>query len=105
LYDVDERMLGHLVAAPVPPALAAEPADAVREPCPDTDDGARLRARHQVFRKLLDDPVVYYDELSPREYEWLDHSRAFATGAWPTTRGCGSSGGAKDWRPSTPRAR
>jgi uncharacterized protein (TIGR02678 family) len=80
LYDVDERLLGQLVAAPVPPALAAEPADAVREPYAETEDGARLRARHDVFRKLLDDPVVYYDELSPREHEWLDHSRAFVYG-------------------------
>lgn len=80
LYDVDERLLGQLVATPVPPALAAEPGDALREPYPETEDGERLRARHRVFRKLLDDPVVYYDDLFPREYDWLDHSRAFVYG-------------------------
>lgn len=77
LYDVSERLLGHLVAAPVPPALAAGPADLLREPYPETDEGDRLQARHRLFRQLLDDPVVYYDDLPAREYEWLDHSRGF----------------------------
>lgn len=77
LYDVNERLLGHLVAAPVPPALADGPADLLREPYPETDEGERLQARHRLFRQLLDDPVVYYDDLPAREHEWLDHSRGF----------------------------
>ncbi len=77
LLDVNERLLGQLVGAPVPPALAKDPGELAREPYPDTEEGERLKARHQVLRRLLDDPVVYYDELSPREYEWLDHSRGF----------------------------
>lgn len=77
LYDVNERLLGQLVAAPIPPALAGEPAHALQEPYPETEEGERLRARHRVFRKLLDDPVVYYADLPAREYEWLDHSRGF----------------------------
>ena len=77
LYDVSERTLGHLVAAPVPPALAAGPADLSREAYPETEEGERLRARHRLLRELLDDPVVYYEDLPEPEYEWLDHSRGF----------------------------
>ena len=77
LYDVNERLLGQLVASPIPPALAAEPGQVLQEAYADTEDGQRLRARHRVFRKLLDDPVVYYDDLPAPEYEWLDHSRGF----------------------------
>ena len=77
LYDVGERLLGQLVTAPVPPALAAGPEDLSRESYPETDEGARLRARHRVLRELLDAPVVYYEDLREHEYEWLDHSRGF----------------------------
>jgi uncharacterized protein (TIGR02678 family) len=77
LYDVNERLLGQLVACPIPPALAADPGQVLHEAYPETEEGERLRARHRVFRKLLDDPVVYYDDLPAREYEWLEHSRGF----------------------------
>jgi len=77
LYDVDERVLGQLVAAPVPPALAGDPAGLRREEYAETEEGERARARHRVFRRLLDEPVVYYEDLPAREYEWLDHSRGF----------------------------
>lgn len=77
LYDVNERLLGQLLAAPVPPALAGDPAGLRREEYPETDEGEKTRARHRVFRRLLDEPVVYYEDLPAREYEWLDHSRGF----------------------------
>ncbi len=77
LYDVSERHLAHLVAAPVPPSLAASPGAMLVELYPDTEDGQVLRARHTVFRRVLDDPVMYYEDLDEREMAWLDHSRAF----------------------------
>ncbi|HEX9288739.1 MAG TPA: DUF2398 family protein, partial [Anaeromyxobacteraceae bacterium] len=47
------------------------------EEAAQTDEGERARARHTVFRRLLDDPVVYLDELAPRACEWLEGGRAF----------------------------
>ena len=74
LYDIDDRRLAQLVAAPSSPSLVEGPADLPVEVYPDTDEGARLQARHRVMRRLLDDPVVYLDDLSERERDWLLHS-------------------------------
>ncbi|ACY15392.1 TIGR02678 family protein [Haliangium ochraceum] len=75
LYDVDDRLLGQLLAAPRPPSMTERPDDLLAEQYPETDDGIRQRARHLVFRLLLDEPVVYYDELPPDALSWLTHSR------------------------------
>jgi uncharacterized protein (TIGR02678 family) len=77
LYDVRERLLGQLLSAPVPPALATSPAAMTEEEAAQTEEGERARARHTVFRRLLDDPVVYLDELPPRACEWMEGGRAF----------------------------
>lgn len=77
LYDVRERLLGQLLAAPVPPALAGTPERMCEEEGARTEEGERVRARFGVFRRLLDDPVVYLDELEPRARDWLEGGRAF----------------------------
>lgn len=77
LYDVDDRRLAQLIAAPSSPSLVDRPEDLPVEAYPDTEEGTRLRARHQVSRRLLDDPVVYYDELAERERDWITHSLRF----------------------------
>jgi uncharacterized protein (TIGR02678 family) len=74
LYDVDERLVAQLVAAPVPPALAADPAALVAEAYPQTEEGERQRARHAAMRLLLDEPVVYYDDLPAAQRDWIAHS-------------------------------
>lgn len=75
LYDVRSRVLGQLVSAPVPPALAGSP-DRLGDEAgyPDSEEGRIQRARHQVFRRLLDDPVVYLDDLAPSEQDYLEHA-------------------------------
>lgn len=77
LLDVDDRRIGQLIAAPNAPSLVDGPSDLPVEVYPDTEDGRRQRDRHQVVRRLLDDPVVYYDELSAGERDWLLHSLRF----------------------------
>lgn len=77
LFDVDDRRIAQLISAPASPSLVADPADLPVEAYPDTDDGQRLRARHGVVRRLLDDPVVYIDDLDDRQQEWLAHSLGF----------------------------
>jgi uncharacterized protein (TIGR02678 family) len=80
LYDVDDRLLGQILAAPRPPTMTAHPDELLHEHYPETEDGARRRSRHTVFRHLLDEPVVYYEDLPPDVYEWLDHSRGVVYG-------------------------
>ncbi len=77
LYDVRERLLGQLLAAPLPPALAGTPERMSEEERAQTEEGERIRARQTVFRSLLDDPVVYLEDLDARAREWLEHGRGF----------------------------
>jgi uncharacterized protein (TIGR02678 family) len=77
LYDVRERLLGQLVAAPVPPTLAGSPARMMEEERAQTEEGERIEARQMVFRRLLDDPVVYLEELPARAREWLEGGLGF----------------------------
>ena len=45
------------------------------EPFPDTEEGRHRRLRTRLFRRLLDDPVVYYSELSEEEREYFVSQR------------------------------
>lgn len=86
LYDVDRRVLATmlstehgpgLVGPALGPALGPAPAiedleSALHEPPPAyTEDEANRRLRHAVTRRLLCDPVVYYDELPEAERSYL----------------------------------
>lgn len=87
LYDIDDRRIAQLVAAPSSPSLADGPEALTTEAYPDSEEGERLAARHRVMRRLLDEPVVYYDDLADREREWLTHSLAHVRGV--LEEGCG----------------
>ncbi|GAB3857592.1 hypothetical protein GCM10028801_16260 [Nocardioides maradonensis] len=82
LYDVDRRVLATMLSTELGPGLAAAalgPAPAIQdieaalhEPPPAyTEDEAHRRMRHSVTRRLLCDPVVYYDELPETERSYL----------------------------------
>jgi uncharacterized protein (TIGR02678 family) len=77
LYDVRERLLSQLVAAPRPPALAGTPQRMREEERGETEEGLRIRARHEIFRRLLDDPVVYLGDLDERARAWLAAGSGF----------------------------
>ncbi|HEY8720214.1 TIGR02678 family protein, partial [Pengzhenrongella sp.] len=92
LYDVDRRVLSQLlVVRHGPSILVNRPgfADAVTidllesalhaEPPAFTEDEANRRLRHALTRRLLDDPVVYYDELDEAELAYLTHQRSAIT--------------------------
>lgn len=49
----------------------------VEEPLPETDEGRNRRLRIRLMRRLLDDPVLYYDELTDGERAYLDSQRTF----------------------------
>ncbi|WP_433261665.1 TIGR02678 family protein [Actinosynnema sp. CS-041913] len=89
LYRVDATLLMRLLAAPVGASQVAVPADEVPLRFPelltrlsrerrygDADEPGsevqrNLWLRHSVFRKLVDDPVVHRDELTPAELAYL----------------------------------
>lgn len=73
LYDVQRRVLAGVMASArgpstwpadsAPATLAARLAALTEEFTPDSDEGRRTAMRHHLARRLLDDPVVYFDEL------------------------------------------
>lgn len=90
LYDVDRRVLATMLSVQHGPALveaamgqapAIEDIEAaLHEPPPAyTEDEANRRLRQSLARRLLLDPVVYYDELSEEERAYLVRQRVELT--------------------------
>ena len=85
LYDVERRVLAVLISAPRGPStIAANDFDArvaelIAEPEPVSDDLRTRAIRHRITRRLLDDPVVYYDDLSEAELAYLTSQRSALT--------------------------
>lgn len=75
LYRIDRERLALLPTAPQPPSLAAGPEDVAREAYPDTEDGRVRRRRHRVTRALVEQPVVYHDDLTDDEREYVRSQR------------------------------
>jgi uncharacterized protein (TIGR02678 family) len=84
LYDVARRALAALLACTRGPSTFAPDevcdlrqrlaalADEYRA---DDAEGRRTAIRHRLARRLLDDPVVYHDELSAEEREYFGNQR------------------------------
>lgn len=87
LYDVDARRAAQLLTAPVPPSLAAGPAELATETYPPTDEGANRRIRHRLMRRLLEEPALYFDELDEAERAYLAKQRPYLLGQVQTAVG------------------
>lgn len=85
LYDVEHGVLGGLLqTAQAPSAIAAGKfterlAAIVEQPHDETDDARNRTLRRKLTRRLLDDPVVGFDELSDEELAYLHSQRRFLT--------------------------
>src|SRR6266545_1714574 len=83
LYDVNRRVLAALlVTQRGPSTVAAADLEArlqaiTEELVPDSDDGRNRAIRHALARRLLDDPVLYHDELTEPERAYLTRQRGF----------------------------
>lgn len=71
LYDISKPVILKFISAPVPPSTATSPAELQEEVYADTEEGAQDRMRHRVMRRLVEEPVLYFDELSPDEQDFL----------------------------------
>ncbi|MGH3664598.1 MAG: TIGR02678 family protein, partial [Egibacteraceae bacterium] len=82
LYSINRPVLAAMLTVKRGPssieatALDARLAAITEEPLPETDQGRRRRLRSTVIRRLLDDPVTYYDDLDDDELGYLHRSRA-----------------------------
>ena len=99
LYDVRRPVLGVLLSGTRGPStvtaatLPGRMAELTAEPVPESDDLRNQALRRQLTRRLLEDPVVYYDELGDSERAYLLSQRhaitrriAGATGLIPEMR-------------------
>lgn len=76
LYDVDHGMLGDLLASrSVISCRTAAQIVVAADDYPPTQDGRNRRARHRVARRLVEEPVVYLDELPTDEHEYYAGSQ------------------------------
>jgi len=92
LYRIDSTLLLRLLAAPVGPSQLAIPAEEVPlradellaavsaerryggasdGPMPPSEVQRNLWLRHSIFRRLVDDPVLYVDDLSAAQRAYL----------------------------------
>jgi uncharacterized protein (TIGR02678 family) len=90
LYDVDRHVLASMLQVPRSPAaleatmrqLAQEPVRARaaklnNQELPATEEGRTQRVRSRLVRSLLDDPVLYFDDLNEEEGEYLGKERGY----------------------------
>jgi uncharacterized protein (TIGR02678 family) len=81
LYNVVRPVLAQLLAARRNPSLVSagsfeeQLAALVSEPRPETADARNRQIRLRLTRCLLDDPVLYYDELDAEERAYCDRQR------------------------------
>lgn len=93
LYVIDRAALAAMLATRRPPtAVAAQHLDErlaaiTEEPAPDTPDARNRAVRHRLTRRLLDDPVLLYDELDEAERSYLASQRARLVGVVETATG------------------
>lgn len=85
LYDVDRRVLAGLLAARRGPSTVraqdfeSRLTELTTEALPDSDELRNRALRHSLTRRLLDDPVLYLDELSDAERAYLAGQRGALT--------------------------
>jgi uncharacterized protein (TIGR02678 family) len=81
LYDVNRRVLATLLvsrrgASMIDAATTDERiAQLTAEPRPETEDARNREIRHRLSRRLLDDPVLYYADLTDDERGYLAGQR------------------------------
>lgn len=81
LYDIHRPALTALLAVRRGPSLVEAEGDGARraaiveEPVPESAEGRNRRLRSYLTRKLLDDPVVYYEDLDDDQLAYLQSQR------------------------------
>jgi len=99
LYDVNRRVLASMLVTRRGASTVTETTFTgrmralVAEPRPETEEARNREIRHRLVRRLLDDPVLYYADLSEDERAYLSGQRGLllrrlvdATGFIPEVR-------------------
>jgi uncharacterized protein (TIGR02678 family) len=86
LYRIDRPVLASLLCVSRPPSTLSkmqwsDRLAAIHETeLPDSDEARNRHIRHQLVRRLLDDPVLYFDQLTEPELDYLTSQRGHLLG-------------------------
>lgn len=69
LFDIEHGRLGDLKATPLAFTEVHGVEDLLAEDYPASEDGERARRRHRIARALVEEPVLYVEELEPAEQD------------------------------------
>lgn len=72
LYDIRKDIVLQLLASPRAPSSCTNTEELRVEIYPATDEGREQKAKHRLMRRLLEEPIVYRDELEDDEKTYLD---------------------------------
>jgi len=67
LFDIDHVRLADLKATPLALTDIEHPEQLLAEDYPPTEEGERARRRHRIARTLVEEPVLYVEELAADE--------------------------------------
>ncbi len=69
LFDIEQARLGDLKTTPLALTGIERVEQLLVEEYPASEDGERARRRHRIARTLVEEPVLYVDELEPAEQD------------------------------------
>lgn len=69
LFDIEQARLGDLKTTPLALTGIERVEQLLVEEYPASEDGDRARRRHRIARTLVEEPVLYVDELEPAEQD------------------------------------
>jgi uncharacterized protein (TIGR02678 family) len=69
LFDIEHGVLGDLKATPLALTGIERVDELLVEEYPVSEDGARARRRHRIARTLIEEPVLYVNELDQAEQD------------------------------------
>jgi len=76
LYRVDRDRLALIPTTSAPPSLFSSPEELPADRYPETEEGRVRRRRHRVMRALVEEPVVYLEDLEKEEVDYLNSQRS-----------------------------
>jgi uncharacterized protein (TIGR02678 family) len=77
LYEIDRRILVAMLNVSRSPSLMKSADELIDDPMPDGEDARSHWIRARLVRKLLDDPVLYFEDLSGEERRYLEQHRSY----------------------------
>ncbi len=75
LYRVDRDRLALIPTTSLPPSLYSSPDEMPADRYPETEEGRLRRRRHRVTQALVEEPVVYLEDLEQDEIDYLNSQR------------------------------